>query len=295
MVELNTYITADKANISIASASGPNQTLNAFKLTVTEKFQALKSCQVEITVRITAVLHGYEKLKDLKLDPLNPRSANIIMEQQEYDKDRHNVISMICAFYKASGESILLNIGTILKRRARSVATLIEHWRTMLRATRPLIEEEEEDDVLWTCTPIPKEMSDVIPVGALDITQTTVARAEPASEVTTTSGTPTTTLGAIAHQLRSRSVEVKNLFTPKAVKARSKTRPTPMNQGTAPILPIRSSTPTATADQIRKQNDRILEKGSGEKKGKGKKGKVKSPRKTIVEPEEKKTSSYTQS
>ena len=58
------------------------------------------------------MLHGYDKLKDLKLNPLDPKLGDIIV-QQEYDNDRHDMISMICAFYKASGESILLNIGKI--------------------------------------------------------------------------------------------------------------------------------------------------------------------------------------
>ena len=63
MVELNTYTTADEANASMAS--GPDRTLNAFELTVTEEFQQLKGQQMEINIRIIAILHGFEKLKDL--------------------------------------------------------------------------------------------------------------------------------------------------------------------------------------------------------------------------------------
>ena len=46
-----------------------------------------------------------------------------------------------------------------------------------------------------------------------------------------------------------------------------------------------SSTPTTTSDKAKKQSDKALEKGSGGKKGKGKRSKGKSPRKNIVEPE----------
>ena len=58
---------------------------------------------MDINIRIVAVLHGFEKLKDLKLNHLDPQLGDL-MRQQDYDNDRHDVISMICAFYKASGE-----------------------------------------------------------------------------------------------------------------------------------------------------------------------------------------------
>ena len=84
------------------------------------------------------------------------------------------------------------------------MATLVKHWQTMLRGTRPLIEEE---DVLWTCTPTPKELSDIIPAGALDAYPGAVVGAEVASEAIATSGISTSTFGKRKEVKRKVSTE----------------------------------------------------------------------------------------
>ena len=56
----------------------------------------------------------------------------------EYDDNRHDCVSMNKAFYLASGEAInSQHQGDVRAsmRRARSVVKLMEHWRSMFRAT----------------------------------------------------------------------------------------------------------------------------------------------------------------
>ena len=88
MVELHTLV-EDKDT----SVSSVNQTMNTFELTVTEEFQGLKIRQTEITdkVRLSTVI--YNRLKDLRLDPTDPRSAEYIGQMVEYNDDRHDCMS----------------------------------------------------------------------------------------------------------------------------------------------------------------------------------------------------------
>ena len=70
MVELHTLV--EDRDILVSSV---NQTMNAFDLTVTQEFQGLKIRQTEIAVRVMASTVVYNRLKDLHLDPTDPRSA----------------------------------------------------------------------------------------------------------------------------------------------------------------------------------------------------------------------------
>ena len=68
MVELHTLV-EDKDT----SVSSVNQTMNAFELTVTQEFQGLKISQTEIAVKVRESTDVYNQLKDLRLDPTDPR------------------------------------------------------------------------------------------------------------------------------------------------------------------------------------------------------------------------------
>ena len=156
MVQLHSLV--DEKDSSVLSV---NQTMNAFEMTRTEGFEDLKIRQTEIAMRVRTCVDLYSRLKDLKLDPEDPKSADYIGQLVEFDDDRHDCISMIRAFYAASGEAIKAFHKGDAKasvRRARSVVKLIEHWRTMIRSTDYLHqdeddEEDDDEDRLWVCTP----------------------------------------------------------------------------------------------------------------------------------------------
>ena len=114
---------------------------------------------------------------------------------------------------------------------------------------------------------------DIIPAGALDKYSKAAVSVGVATDSTITVGTSAAAFSSIADNLRSRSVELKTYFTPKSLKTRSKTRPTSTSQVIVPISSIRSSTPTTTSDEAKKKSDKALGKGSGGKKGKGKRSK----------------------
>ena len=123
MVELHTLV--EDKNSSVLSV---NQTMNAFELTTTQEFQGLKIRQTEIAVRVLTSTHVYNRLKDLKLDPTDPKAAEFIVQIVEYNDDRHDCVPMIKAFYLASGEAIDSNHQGDMKasmRRARSVVKLM--------------------------------------------------------------------------------------------------------------------------------------------------------------------------
>ena len=133
MVELHTLV--EDKDSSVLSV---NQTMNAFELTMTQGFQGLKVRQTEIAIRARTCTDVYDRLKHLKLDPKDPKSAEYVGQIVEFNDDRHNCVSMIKAFYAASGEAINANHQGDAKaslRRARSVVRLIECWREMLQTT----------------------------------------------------------------------------------------------------------------------------------------------------------------
>ena len=165
MVELHKLV--EDKDVSVSSV---NQTMNAFELTVTQEFQGLKIRQMEIAVKVRVSMVVYNRLKDLRLDPTNPRSAKYIGQMVEYNDDRHDCVSMIKAFYRASGEAINSHYQGDIRasmRRARSVVKLMEHWRSMFKATDFLQQDEDDnddndEDNLWIFTPTPRNMSDLV-------------------------------------------------------------------------------------------------------------------------------------
>ena len=82
--------------------------MNAFELTVTQEFQGLKIRQTEIAVKVRVSTVVYNRLKDLRLDPTNPRSAEYIGQMVEYDDDRHDFVSMIKPFTWPAGRPLIL-------------------------------------------------------------------------------------------------------------------------------------------------------------------------------------------
>ena len=210
MVELHTLV--EEKDSSVLSI---DQTMNAFELTMTQGFHGLKVRQTEIAIRVRTCTNVYSRLKDLKLDPEDPKSAEYIVEIVEYNDDRHDCISMIKAFYAASGEAIKVNHQGDAKasmRRARSVAKLIECWRGMLKTTDFLQrdeddEEDDDEDNLWVYTPTARNMADLVTEVTPKITK---GGPEIVAEATGGAATPTmSTMGKVAHELRSRSVEVR--------------------------------------------------------------------------------------
>ena len=101
MVELHTLV--EDKDSSVLSV---NQTMNAFELTMTQGFHSLKVRQTEIAIRVRTCMDVYGRLEDLRLDPKDPKSAEYIGQIVEYNDDRHDYVSMIKAFYAASGEAI---------------------------------------------------------------------------------------------------------------------------------------------------------------------------------------------
>ena len=159
----------DERDVSVSSV---NQTMNAFELTVTQEFQGLKIRQTEIAVRVRSSTVVYNRLKDLNLDPVDPRSAEYIGQMIDYDDDRHDCISMIRAFYLASGEAITTHHQGDVRasmRRAKTIVKLVEYWRAMFRVTDFLKQDEDDDDEdnVWVLTPTPRNMSDLITEGTL--------------------------------------------------------------------------------------------------------------------------------
>ena len=271
MVELHTLV--EDKDVSVSSV---NQTMNAFELTVTQEFQGLKIRQTEIAVRMHSSTVVYNRLKDLHLNPKDLRSAECIGQMVEYDDDRHDCVSMIRAFYLASGEAINTHHQGDIRasmRRARSVVKLMEFWRAMFRATDFLQQDEDNDDEdnLWVDTPTPRNMSDLILEETLKGAKSEeLGATAAAAEIMAT--TEMSMMDKIAHELRSRSVEVREYLTRKS-KGRAKSR---KKEETKEISPIRSSTPTPThmTEGEREKEDKVMEKGSaGKKKKPGKKGK----------------------
>ena len=70
MVKLHTLV--EETDSSVLSV---NQTMNAFELTMTQGFNGLKVRQTEIAIRVRTCTDVYSRLKDLKLDPKDPKSA----------------------------------------------------------------------------------------------------------------------------------------------------------------------------------------------------------------------------
>ena len=163
MVELHTLVEDQDSSVSSV-----NQTMNAFELTMTQGFQGLKVRQTEIAIRLRTCTHVYNRLKDVELDPEDPKSAEYVGQILEYNDDRHDSVSMIKAFYAASGQAINANHQGDAKasmRRARSVVKLIEFWRAMLMTTDFLQRDEDDkdddnEDNLWVGTPTPRNMAD---------------------------------------------------------------------------------------------------------------------------------------
>ena len=312
MVELNTLI--DEKDSSMLSI---NQTMNAFELTSTHGFQSLKIRQTEIAVRVRACSDVYSRLKDLELDLEDPKSAEYVCQIVEFNDDRHDTISMIKAFYAASGEGINANHMGDAKaslRRAKSVVKLIECWRGMLKSTKFLQQDEDDEDDndednVWVRTPTIKNMADLVTVVTSKTTEetshsmylTSLAIAEESrgrkkapskaeEKEETEAGATMSTMGKVAHELRSRSVEMKEFLTPKS-KSKTKARKESQKEITSPI---RSSTPTPVpmTEEEREREDKAMEKGSsGKKKKANKKGKGASPRKDLAEEEKEKDSS----
>ena len=88
MVELHTLV--EEKDSSVLSV---NQTMNAFELTMTQGFHGLKVRQTEIAIRVRTSTDVYSRLKDLKLDPKDPKSAEYIGQIVEYNDDRHDCVS----------------------------------------------------------------------------------------------------------------------------------------------------------------------------------------------------------
>ena len=192
----------------------------------------------------------------------------------------------------ASGEAINANHQGDVKasmRRARSVVNLIEFWRAMLRTTDFLQQDEDDEDNndedhIWVCTPTPRNMADLVSEETLKKAKKEESGAT--AGATETVATPTMS-PKVAHELRSRSVEVREYLTPKS-KAKPKSR---KKEDPKENSPIRSSTPTPIqmTEEDREREDKVMEKGSAGKKKKAvKKGKGGSPHKTLVEEEKEK-------
>ena len=153
----------------------------------------------------------------------------------------------------------------------------------MFRATDFLNQDEDDDDDhLWVCTPTPRNMSDLVSEETLK-----KAKEESGATAIATETVATRTMSRmdkVAHELRSRSVEVREYLTPKG-KGKPKSR---KKEDQREISPIRSSTPTPTqmTEEDREREDKAMEKGSaGKKKKAAKKGKGGSPHKTLAEEE----------
>ena len=327
MVQLHSLV--DEKDSSVLSV---NQTMNAFEITQTEGFEDLRIRQTEIAMRVRTCVDLFDRLKDLKLDPEDPKSAEYVGQLVDFDDSRHDCISMIKAFYAASGEAILAFHKGDAKasvRRARSVVKLMEHWRSMIKSTKYLHhdeddEEDDEEDRLWVNTPTVRNMADLISgittekgrevrgaeggaVGApgRDLTNVRDALASAMtegalggikrcvqSEASKTQKEKETTpimsrMAKVTHELRSRSVEMKELLTPKS---KSKQKNQKERKGSSKeISPIRASTPTPVLmlDEEREREDKIMEKGSaGKRKKAAKKGKGPSPKNLAAEEEE---------
>ena len=281
MVELHTLVEDQDSSVSSV-----NQTMNAFELTMTQGFQGLKVRQTEIAIRVRTCTHVYNRLKDIELDPEDPKSAEYVGQIVEYNDDRHDSVSMIKAFYAASGQAINANHQGDAKasmRRARSVVKLIEFWRAMLMTTDFLQRDEDDkdddnEDNLWVGTPTPRNMADLVTEVMLKIVK---EGAGPIAEATEKTATPTMSMmDKVAHE--PRSVEVRECLTPT-----SKSKPKGRKGDHKEISPIRSSTPTPIqmTEVEREREDKVMERGSSGKKKTMKKGKGTSPRKTLAEEE----------
>ena len=151
----------------------------------------------------------------------------------------------------------------------------------MFRATDFLNQDEDDDDDhLWVCTPTPRNMSDFVSEETLKKEKEESGATAIATETVATR--TMSRMDKVAHELRSRSVEVREYLTLKG-KGKPKSR---KKEEQREISPIRSSTPTQMTEKDREREDKAMEKGSaGKKKKAAMKGKGGSPHKTLAEEE----------